>query len=69
MVNYPVGHRRQATAILTPELEETDAMRMLRSAYASRIMPDSLRWDTILAVLLWGGVTIFIFGIVVDLIH
>jgi hypothetical protein len=44
-------------------------MRMLRSAYVSRIMPDSMRWDTILAVLLWGGVTIFIFGIVVDLIH
>jgi hypothetical protein len=44
-------------------------MRMLRSAYVWRIMPDSLRWDTILAVLLWGGVTIFIFGIVVDVIH
>ena len=38
-------------------------MRMLRSAYISRIMPDSGRRDTILAVLLWGGVTIFIFGI------
>jgi len=44
-------------------------MRVLRSACVSRIMPDSLRWDTILAVLLWGGVTSFIFGIVVDLIH
>ena len=44
-------------------------MRMLRSAYISRIMPDSLRGDTILAVLLWGGVTIFIFGILVDLIR
>jgi hypothetical protein len=44
-------------------------MGMLRSAYVSRTMPDSLRWDTIFAVLLWGGVTIFIFGIVVDLIH
>jgi len=42
---------------------------MLRSAYVSRIMPDSPRWDTIFAVLLWGGVLIFIFGIVVDLIH
>jgi hypothetical protein len=44
-------------------------MRMLRSAYVWRIMLDSRRWDTILAVLLWGGVTIFIFGIVVDVIH
>jgi len=42
---------------------------MLRSAYVSRIISDSLRRDTIFAVLLWGGVTIFIFGIVVDLIH
>ena len=44
-------------------------MRMLRSAYVSRIMPDSARGHTILAVLLWGGVTIFIFGILIDLIH
>lgn len=44
-------------------------MRMLRSAYVSQIIPDSRRWDTIFAILLWGGVTIFIFGIVVDLIH
>jgi hypothetical protein len=44
-------------------------MRMLRSAYILRIMPDSLRGDIILAVLLWGGVTIFIFGILVDLIR
>jgi hypothetical protein len=44
-------------------------MRMLRSACISRIMHDSLRGDTILAVLLWGGVTIFIFGILVDLIR
>jgi len=42
---------------------------MLRSAYVSRIMPDPARVHTILAVLLWVGVTIFIFGIVVDLIH
>ena len=42
---------------------------MLRSAYVSRIMPDSLRWDTIFAVLLWGGVTIFIFGILIDVIR
>ena len=44
-------------------------MRMLRSAYISRIMPDSLPGDTILAVLLWSGVTIFIFGILLDLIR
>ena len=44
-------------------------MRMLRSAYVWRIMPDSQRWDTILAVLLWSGVTIFIFGILLDLIR
>ena len=44
-------------------------MRMLRSAYISRIMPDSLQRDTILAVLLWGAVTIFIFGILLDLIR
>ena len=35
-------------------------MRMLRSAYFSRIMPNSGRAHTILALLLWGGVTIFI---------
>jgi hypothetical protein len=44
-------------------------MRMLRSANVSRIMPDSQRWDTIVAALLWGVVTIFIFGILVDLIR
>jgi hypothetical protein len=44
-------------------------MRMLRSAYVSRMMPDSGRAYTILAVLLWGGVTIFIFGILVDVIR
>ena len=44
-------------------------MRMLRSASVCRIMPDSARVHTILAVLLWGGVTIFIFGILVDLIR
>jgi hypothetical protein len=44
-------------------------MRMLRSSYVSRIMPDSARADTILALLLWGGVTIFIFGILVDVIR
>jgi hypothetical protein len=44
-------------------------MRMLRSAYVYRIMPDSERAHTILALLLWGGVTIFIFGILVDVIR
>jgi hypothetical protein len=44
-------------------------MRMLRSAHVSRIMPDSARRHTILALLLWGGVTIFIFGILVDVIR
>ena len=44
-------------------------MRMLRSAYVSRIMSDSAGGHTILAILLWGGVTIFIFGILVDVIR
>jgi hypothetical protein len=44
-------------------------MRMLRSAHVFRIMPDSARAHTILAFLLWGGVTIFIFGILLDLIR
>jgi hypothetical protein len=42
---------------------------MLRSTDVSRIMPDSERGHTILAVLLWSGVTIFIFGILVDVIR
>ena len=44
-------------------------MRMLRSTYVYRIMPDSGRAHTILALLLWAGVTIFIFGILVDVIR
>ena len=44
-------------------------MRMLRLAYVSRMMPDSVRGHTVLAVRLWGGVTIFIFGILVDVIR
>jgi hypothetical protein len=44
-------------------------MRMLRSSYIFRVMPDSVRAHTILALLLWGGVTIFIFGILVDVIR
>jgi hypothetical protein len=44
----------------------SDAMRMLRSAYLSRVR-DSARAQTILALLLWSGVTVFIFGILIDL--
>jgi hypothetical protein len=41
-------------------------MRVLRSAYLSRMVPGSMRGHTILALLLWGGVTVFIFGIIID---
>jgi hypothetical protein len=41
-------------------------MRMLRSAYIYRMMPDSARAHTVLALLLWSGVTVFIFGILID---
>jgi len=44
----------------------SDAMRMLRSAYRSWVMPDSARAQNILALLLWSGVTVFIFGILID---
>jgi hypothetical protein len=44
-------------------------MRKLRSASVLRIMPDTARLETIFAVLLWGGVTIFIFGILIDVIR
>jgi hypothetical protein len=44
-------------------------MRMLRSTYLSRIVPGSARGHTILALLLWSGVTFFIFGILIDLIR
>jgi hypothetical protein len=44
----------------------SDAMRMLRSAYLSRVVSDSARGQTILALLLWSGVTVFIFGILID---
>ena len=44
-------------------------MRMLRFADVYRIMPDSARGYTILAALLWGGVILFVFGIIADLIH
>ena len=44
-------------------------MRMLRLADVYQMMPDSARAQTILAVLLWSGVTLFVFGIVTDLIR
>ena len=44
-------------------------MRMLQLADLRRIMPDPPRGHTILAILLWGGVTIFIFGIIADVIR
>ena len=45
------------------------AMRMLRTADLYGMVPSSARAQTILALLLWGGVTAFIFGIVIDLFH
>jgi hypothetical protein len=42
-------------------------VRVLRSAYLYRILPDSARAHTILALALWSGVTVFIFGIIIDL--
>ncbi len=44
-------------------------MPMLRSPFLSRTTPGSGRGHTLLALLLWGGVTVFIFGILVDLIR
>ncbi len=44
-------------------------MPMLRSAFLSRTTPGSRWGHTLLALLLWGGVTVFIFGILVDLIR
>lgn len=41
-------------------------MRMLRSAYLSRVIPNSAQAQTIFALVLWSGVTIFIFGILID---
>jgi len=41
-------------------------MRMLRSAYLSRVVADSARAETIFAFLLWSGVIVFIFGILTD---
>ena len=42
-------------------------MPRLRSAYLARMMPDAARRQTILTLLLWSGVTIFIFGILIGL--
>jgi hypothetical protein len=50
----------------TSKLLDERAMRILRSAYLSRVVPDSARAQTILAFLLWSGVTVFIFGILID---
>jgi hypothetical protein len=33
------------------------------------MVPGSARANTILALVLWSGVTVFIFGIVIDLFH
>jgi hypothetical protein len=44
-------------------------MRMLRLAAVYRIMPDPARGYTILAALLWGGVILFVFAIIADLIR
>lgn len=44
-------------------------MRMLRSADIYRMVPGWARAETLLALLLWSGVTIFIFGILIDLFH
>jgi len=43
-----------------------DAMPMRRSAYLSRIAPGSARAQILLAFALWSGVTVFIFGILID---
>jgi hypothetical protein len=40
---------------------------MLRSADLYRMVPDAARANAILAFLLWIGVTVFIFGIIIDL--
>lgn len=42
-------------------------MRTPRSADLSRIMPGAPTANTIIALLLWSGVTVFIFGIIIDL--
>jgi len=44
-------------------------MRMLRSADLYGMVPSSARAQTILALLLWGGVTAFSVVIVIDLFH
>lgn len=44
-------------------------MRMFRLADVHRIMPDTARGHTILAVLLWSGVTLFVFGIIANVIR
>src|SRR5215510_4804473 len=41
-------------------------MRMLRAAHLYRTVSGSPRAHTALALLLWTGVTVFIFGVLVD---
>ena len=41
-------------------------MRVHRSVNLYRMLPDSARANTIFALLLWSGVTVFIFGILID---
>jgi len=41
-------------------------MPIKRSGYLSRVLPCAAHAQTILALLLWSGVTIFIFGILID---
>lgn len=42
-------------------------MRVLRSAGFYRMVPSSTQAQTIVAFLLWSGVTVFIFAIIIDL--
>jgi hypothetical protein len=41
-------------------------MPMKPSAYFTRVLPNAAQAQTIIALLLWSGVTIFIFGILID---
>lgn len=44
-------------------------MRVLRLAYLQKILPNSAQTNTILGLLLWSGVTAFIFGIIINFFH
>ena len=41
-------------------------MPMKRSSFLSRVLPGAAQAETILSLLLWSGVTVFIFGILID---